>query len=211
MTRIVGLAGKAGSGKDHVAGLLLELFPGGVRLASGDLLKQDIEDTLGGANLWPLHRKPYSSDIRRLLQWWGTEFRRSQQSDYWTRKLAEEIDHWKTTRRVPLIVVTDVRFDNEARLIRRHKGLVVEVYAPDQIRRARLGGEVPDHSSEHIDFKVDAEVSNPGETMASPELLDYLGIERRCIRCYGLTQHVFHDQGDPTGWTPPPETYLVRG
>lgn len=66
--------------------------------------------------------------VRRILQWWGTEYRRAQDPDYWTkawdRKVAE-LDLART-----LVLVDDVRFGNELDMIRAHGGLVVKVERP---------------------------------------------------------------------------------
>ena len=66
--------------------------------------------------------------VRRILQWWGTEYRRAQDPDYWTkawdRKVAEfDLDQI-------LVLVDDVRFGNELDMIRAHGGLIVKIERP---------------------------------------------------------------------------------
>jgi hypothetical protein len=167
--RILGLAGHAGAGKDHtfeyIRDDLLEAFDVR-RIAFADGLKFDIEETLGllHFDLELIRLKPYSPEIRALLQWWGTELRREQYGDdYWVKKGMEMVeDLWPHS---DLIVVTDVRFANEAKVIRDAGGIVAEVYASPEIRAARLGGDLPPaHASEVIDFAVDATIINEGET-----------------------------------------------
>lgn len=46
---------------------------------------------------------------RKLLQWWGTEYRRAQHPAYWVKKLFKTIDAEKPQ----VALVTDVRFFNE--------------------------------------------------------------------------------------------------
>jgi len=46
---------------------------------------------------------------RSLLQWWGTEYRRNSDTDYWVRKLAQTIELEKPQ----IACVTDMRFPNE--------------------------------------------------------------------------------------------------
>ena len=59
------------------------------------------------------------------------------------------------------MVITDVRFANEADVIHEAGGLVYEVRAPENVRRERLGGELPPaHASEEIDFGVDGVIWN---------------------------------------------------
>lgn len=78
--------------------------------------------------------------VRRILQWWGTEFRRAQDPDYWTtaweRKLAE-FDLQRTH-----ILVDDVRFPNEVKVIKKNGGFFV------RIERPGFDG-ANDHSSEN--------------------------------------------------------------
>jgi len=66
--------------------------------------------------------------VRRILQWWGTEFRRAQDPDYWTkaweRKLAT-VDLDATH-----VLVDDVRFVNELNVIKKHGGRFVRIIRP---------------------------------------------------------------------------------
>ncbi len=66
--------------------------------------------------------------VRRILQWWGTEYRRAQDPDYWTkaweRKLAT-LDLQSTH-----VLVDDVRFINELNVIKKHGGFFVRVVRP---------------------------------------------------------------------------------
>lgn len=66
--------------------------------------------------------------VRRILQWWGTEYRRAQDPDYWTKawgRMIERLDLDKT-----LVLVDDVRFMNELNVIRDHGGLIVKIERP---------------------------------------------------------------------------------
>jgi hypothetical protein len=58
----------------------------------------------------------------KLLQWWGTEFRRAQDPDYWTKKLFASIP-----ANLDIAIVTDVRFQNEADGIRQRGGYNVNI------------------------------------------------------------------------------------
>ncbi len=58
----------------------------------------------------------------KLLQWWGTDYRRRQDSDYWVDKWQEQIETFKG-----IIVTSDVRFQNEANVIKTSKGYTVNV------------------------------------------------------------------------------------
>lgn len=53
--------------------------------------------------------------MRDLLQWWGTDYRRKKNPDYWVEQLAIKFrDILLNTNRTDIAIITDVRFPNEA-------------------------------------------------------------------------------------------------
>jgi hypothetical protein len=66
--------------------------------------------------------------VRRLLQWWGTEYRRAQDPDYWTKAWGRKVEQYDLSR--VHILVDDVRFMNELQVIRAHGGLIVKIERP---------------------------------------------------------------------------------
>ena len=66
--------------------------------------------------------------VRRILQWWGTEYRRAQDPDYWTKAWARKISQYdpNTTH----ILIDDVRFINELTTIKEQGGLIVKIERP---------------------------------------------------------------------------------
>lgn len=58
----------------------------------------------------------------KLLQWWGTEYRRAQDSEYWTRQ-------WKAAinPNANIVLTTDMRFLNEAEAVKSVGGFTVNV------------------------------------------------------------------------------------
>lgn len=61
---------------------------------------------------WQQPRTP-----RQILQWWGTEYRRAEDPDYWVDRLHDTVlAH--IDRGLCRFVITDVRFDNEVGLLR---------------------------------------------------------------------------------------------
>ena len=71
---------------------------------------------------------------RQILQWWGTEFRRAQDPDYWARQTRLRIEQLMVAGErdgYTRIVVTDCRFDNEAATVRALGGTVWQVVRPD--------------------------------------------------------------------------------
>jgi hypothetical protein len=179
--KLLGLAGHAGAGKDYTyAALKADLAPQVVeRVAFADGLKFDIEEALGVTpyDIPALRDKPYSPEVRSFLQWWGTELRREQYGDdYWVLKGMEMVE--EMAGYADLVVVTDVRFQNEADAIRKSRGMVAEVWATREVRSGRLGGDLPpSHASEVIDFEVDARISSmkDGQVRIPPGINRYLG------------------------------------
>ena len=58
----------------------------------------------------------------KLLQWWGTDFRRAQDPDYWVKRTFESIPS-----NIDIALVSDVRFQNEADSITERGGYNVNV------------------------------------------------------------------------------------
>lgn len=66
--------------------------------------------------------------VRRLLQWWGTEYRRAQDPDYWTKAWGRKVGQYDLS--LNHVLVDDVRFLNELNVIRAHGGLIVKIERP---------------------------------------------------------------------------------
>ena len=66
--------------------------------------------------------------VRRILQWWGTEYRRSADPDYWTKAWSRKIEQYDLSNTD--ILVDDVRFMNELKMIKAHGGLIVKIERP---------------------------------------------------------------------------------
>jgi hypothetical protein len=66
--------------------------------------------------------------VRRILQWWGTEYRRAQDPDYWTKAWGHKVSKLDLNR--TLVLVDDVRFMNELNVIREFGGLIVKIERP---------------------------------------------------------------------------------
>jgi len=66
--------------------------------------------------------------VRRLLQWWGTEYRRSQDPDYWTKAWDRKIHQYDLA--TTDILVDDIRFANELETLKADGGLIVKIERP---------------------------------------------------------------------------------
>lgn len=70
---------------------------------------------------------------RQILQWWGTEYRRAQDPDYWTKQARQRIEQLMIEGEregYTRIVITDCRFDNEAATVRALGGTLWQVTRP---------------------------------------------------------------------------------
>lgn len=148
---IIGIAGRARSGKDTVAGFLVERH-GYVRHAFADALKESARATFGFTDeqLYGDRKEApdaYWSDVfgrpftpREALQKLGTEGGRIVFGDrLWTAALRRRILD------LPRVVVPDVRFRSEVEMIRRWGGRMIKVVRPGAVATGGVDG----HASEH--------------------------------------------------------------
>ncbi|WJN63390.1 deoxynucleoside monophosphate kinase [Streptomyces phage phiScoe55] len=171
-TLLIGLSGYAGSGKDEAAAALV--VGGWRRDAFADRLRTfllaldpwvDTYPDVGVVRLaklvdaygWDRAKRQFP-EIRRLLQRAGTEAgRKVLGANIWVDSLMKDFD-----RENEALVVTDVRFPNEADAIRKAGGVVVRINRPGVGPKEDPGGWV--HESEvaldHYDF--DVTVNNNG-------------------------------------------------
>lgn len=155
MTKIVGLTGYARSGKDTSANFIEELKDKKVlRLCFSKILKDSCkilfnltdeqlhtdkkEDIIDN---WKLNGKEVST--RKLLQWMGTEILRTNiDEDFFIKHMSLQIQKGIEDN-YDYILVTDVRFDNEAELIHKLNGKVYQILRPSLVRIS-----LSDHASE---------------------------------------------------------------
>jgi hypothetical protein len=86
---------------------------------------------------------------RKLLQWWGTEYRRAQDPFYWTDKLEAKLNE----DRPAIALIPDVRFTNEITWLTANKGFSVRV---DRVGYDR-SDEVAHASEEQLSWMGDEE------------------------------------------------------
>lgn len=100
---------------------------------------------------------------RWVMQRWGTEYRRAQDGRYWldivARWAGQQRDAALHAHRPALLCVTDVRFPNEAALIRALGGHLVLVHRPDL---PAMNGDTGQHASEAA-LPAGIEVHNDGD------------------------------------------------
>jgi hypothetical protein len=170
MRTIIGLSGMMGSGKDAVADILVGEF-GYEKRSFASALRNEVDSLILDQEIpadYPEQavdalllcialeldpwEKPTSEDMRVVLQCHGTEYRRSQDPDYWVKKAARLLPkHGK-------FVFTDVRFANEFAML---KGLGGEMWRINRSNHASASPHVSEQFAATFDG-FDVELSNDG-------------------------------------------------
>lgn len=160
--QIIGLGHKAGSGKDTVADILqAEAESQGtsvLRIAFADRLK-DAAQTLFGISEddvrtqeGKLRTHPFwGVPNRRLLQLFGTEcVRKGLHDDFWVLVVMSQITQVAESGEPLLVLITDVRFVNEADTVRKFGGQVWRIDRPCVLEAEKASLEAGEtiHSSE---------------------------------------------------------------
>ncbi len=127
---LIGLTGKARSGKDTVGQMLVGY--GLDRVAFADPIKRMLIEGLGLGPEHvdsPLKEQPIpwlGKSPRQLMQTLGTEWGRAQHPEIWTLIAGREITASRLAGRG--VVITDVRFENEAAFVRRQGGEIWHIW-----------------------------------------------------------------------------------
>lgn len=175
----IGIIGKARSGKDTAAAHLVQRYAY-TRLAFADPLKEmalRVDPWITYSNMsgddavrlamlvehvgWERAKDNYP-EVRRLLQQIG-QAQRELEEDYWLRLLLRKVAG-AAKLNMP-VVVTDVRYLNEARVLRRQGFKLVRIVRPYSAHRTLAEAmQLVAHASETEldDFPADFEISNAG-------------------------------------------------
>lgn len=180
---VIGLTGPSGAGKDSVARALearfkiapvsfantlkaeiVEAFSADERLFHDPALKtiqtdalllRHCEDPGFVAYAWEI------SDLkavtpRTIMERWG-DYRRSQDADYFVRRVFQTLSLYEQMGGLDAVLITDVRFSNEAQLIEDFGGELWRVTRPGLVRQSY-------HRSQHEldNWPVRHEIPNAG-------------------------------------------------
>lgn len=108
---------------------------------------------------------------RFIAQTWGTELRRAQDPLYWVKKLQAELVDAKS-RGFGLAVVTDVRFENEAEMIKAAGGDIWKVVRPGM--PPLRAGSTHQSEREMESMRVDAILTNDSIERLQMAIVDNL-------------------------------------
>jgi len=135
---LLGIIGKKESGKDTVYSIIKEaIHPKTcIRIGFADSLKEEIAVAINAVNAF--YGRPQSDKIdknyidehknsfRLILQGWGTDFRRNLVSkDYWINRVLQKLA--SLSNDYYIVVVSDVRFKNEATMIESAGGYLIKI------------------------------------------------------------------------------------
>lgn len=165
-TKIVGLAGKAGAGKDTAAKFIQEALEQRHRkvisMAFADPIRWGLA-AMGVPEQYMLDRSLKETAIpgfngasyRMLAQTLGTEWGRQQMGrGFWIERIKARLQSYTEVHGHPdFLIVRDVRMHNESAWIHEQGGWVVEVFR-EQVAPVRA------HESEQQQLSVDCVLSN---------------------------------------------------
>lgn len=194
---LIGLTGKAGSGKDTFYQYAKEVFPEKKiqRLAFADLVREMAEEYFG----WDPDGD--KEEQRHILQGVGMMVREEFDEDYWLDYAIQQID-WDAD----IVIFTDCRFPNELAAIEAAGGRSVRVES-----HVDNNLQVTDHESEYAldNWEVDDTVYNVGNNSFKSEVEDsisYYLVQKELEGEIGRLSHLVsdwaHDRNLIAGSTP---------
>jgi len=150
---LIGLVGKLQSGKTSVANIIKEIKPSIVKVSFADLLKEMVFNAglCTKEELWG-EKTAFS---RLMLQKIGTEIIRKQVSEnFWVDAMEKEIKLYSN------VIIDDVRFLNEAEMVKSFDGTLLKITRPDIIREGNENNHLSETEQDSIYFNY--EIINDG-------------------------------------------------
>jgi len=180
---VIGLTGQAQAGKDTVAAIIRQLYdysPVAVhKLALADPVKdttaamfavdRGLLDTQEGKASYD---EDWGLTLREMAQLVGTEVGRNIRSDLWLKRWMMDAERIIADLYTPnLVIVPDVRYLNEAKMLRDHyDATIVKIVRPD------IESE-DTHESEQITVVPDETIINDGHVGDLEQLVDCLLVD----------------------------------
>ena len=154
---LIGIMGLQGSGKDTLYKELERLMTPHrvVRLAFADALKEEVARACGTTVEFINEHKKH---FRLIMQGWGTNFRRELFGDeYWIKQWMIRANSVSMSKNTYCMIVTDVRFLNEAQCIKDLGGRLIRIY-----RNAAVQDDAHQSETEMQDIQPDFMIANHG-------------------------------------------------
>lgn len=114
------------------------------------------DNTFWDENYSTFNRTPKA---REILQYWGTDVRRKQDNNYWVTKTKEIA----LKSNFDYLLITDVRFPNEAQGVNDLNGIVIECWVPDDERIKRLEARGVKMTKETLKHSSETSMENYNE------------------------------------------------
>lgn len=184
--KLIGIHGPLESGKDTVAQIIISKFPQlytqyafawPIKKACQimfDFSEKDMNDRILKERVHPI----WEITPRKAMQLLGTEYGRDMiRKDIWIIRALMEIS--KNKEHGYGTIISDVRFDNEAELIRKQGGIIVHITRPE----LDTSSEKYQHESEHGISKMleDIIINNNGTLDELQEKIEALFITKPVI------------------------------
>lgn len=164
----LGISGKQRAGKDTIGEHVADRYSGIVMKYADPIyrIEKSIYDIAGLK-----HPDEFPKESRRaLLQFVGTEWGRNLDPDIWIKNMDKRLSDINTH-----VCVTDVRFPNEADLLRKHGFKIIRVERPEEDRIAAGATNLNHISETALDFgyEFDKTFYNIGPKRDLYTLVDY--------------------------------------
>ena len=157
---LIGVSGKAYSGKDFTADAIKQLFPDLkiYKIAYADAVRNMRKGIVDVDAIYKLNKKEEPIEglgvsLRELMQSLGTDWGRHILGDnFWVNILNKRINDNSFLTEADVIVISDCRFQNEIDYIVNHNGIVLNVIADSkEYKRSKFS----EHESEIISIVGD--------------------------------------------------------
>lgn len=155
--KIIAFTGRAGAGKDTAAKFLSELTKY-EKLNFSDPLKLGCKYLFGFTDeqLYDTKQKEqidytWKKSPREILQWLGTDvLKKNINDDFFLIHMKKRIEQSKSN----LIIITDLRFDNEAELIKELGGIIIKLVRNTTTTEHTIHSSEQGISQKFVDYEI---------------------------------------------------------
>jgi len=152
MLRVIGFSGLARSGKTESAKICKEIFES----VGWKVDMRSFADPLRfGLQVMGVTKDEHYELYRTLAQWIGTDVLRKSDENWWVNLMENSLNDLKLASNAEnnenhVVIIDDIRFENEVELVKRKFGRHFFVYAGDRIN---TNLPVYNHASEYLGMK----------------------------------------------------------